>query len=166
MTAEPLGPNELFAIAADIWSCYLDPDSLVRQPAGYREPGRHEVTAWVSVSGGWQGLVVLACSSATASLAAASLLGTPLAEVTHGDVRDALGELANVLGGNVKSLLAPSCTLSLPGVASVDYRRRWPAAEEICHLAVAWQGEPLSIAVLQSRTDVHRSTTNLSGRAA
>ncbi|MCU0705946.1 MAG: chemotaxis protein CheX, partial [Fimbriiglobus sp.] len=41
---------------------------------------------------------------------------TPSAEVTPAELADALGELANMVGGNLKALLPDGCRLSLPSV--------------------------------------------------
>jgi chemotaxis protein CheX len=44
------------------------------------------------------------------------MLGEEPAEIND-DVRDVLGELANIVGGNLKSLFSPGVGLSLPFVA-------------------------------------------------
>jgi chemotaxis protein CheX len=36
------------------------------------------------------------------------------AGLSQEEIRDAAGELANITGGSVKALLAPTCSLSLP----------------------------------------------------
>jgi chemotaxis protein CheX len=43
-------------------------------------------------------------------------LGVSPEELSTDDIRDAAGELANITGGSVKALLAPTCSLSLPSV--------------------------------------------------
>ena len=61
------------------------------------------------------------------------------------DVADAFGEIANVVGGNVKAAAArPVRSLSLPDVGDAPAVRN-PA--DICRVDVLWRGEPLSISV-------------------
>ncbi|MBI1758553.1 MAG: chemotaxis protein CheX [Actinobacteria bacterium] len=121
-------------------------------PAERLGTGQGEVSAAVSVTGAWRGHVVVACSSAASRHAAAALLGVELADVSGDDIADALGELANVIGGNVKSLLPEPSALSLPHVviAQNDSSSRWPSVTELCRLAAIWQDEPFLVSVLES----------------
>src|SRR5664279_3671280 len=53
------------------------------------------------------------------------LMGLPLPEEVNDDVRDTMDELANMLGGNLKSLLPRGVVLSMPSVvAGGDYSLR------------------------------------------
>ena len=48
--------------------------------------------------------------------ATASLIGAEPAELSHDDVRDAAGELANMTAGGIMELLPQPCQMSLPTV--------------------------------------------------
>jgi len=72
--------------------------------------------------------------------------------VSQEDLSDVLGELANIVGGNVKAMLPPGCQLSLPQVVlAPDTATRYPAAERISGLYGVWDGEPVSVSMWQSR---------------
>ena len=58
------------------------------------------------------------------------------------DVQDALGEVANVVGGNLKALLPEGSTLSLP---VVGYERPTAARPADHEQALLWRGGPLLI---------------------
>ncbi|MBT8227352.1 MAG: chemotaxis protein CheX [Dactylosporangium sp.] len=153
MTIQPTD-EDLSTIAEQVWSSYLDPEEvspLLPFPAPVRTT---EVSASVSVTGSWRGHVVLSCSVRAAKSAAGALLGVELEEVTTEDIADALGELANIIGGNVKSLLPEPCALSLPHVlvGRVE-KEHWPAVTEICRLDGSWQDEMVQICVLESVED-------------
>lgn len=60
--------------------------------------------------------VVIECGAALASRLAEVLFSMPADEVADEDAADAVGELANIFGGNVKGVLALSATLTLPKV--------------------------------------------------
>ena len=77
----------------------------------------------VQISGAWNGAVLLRCSGALASLASARMFGLDDGEASPEQVHDALGELANILGGCVKTLLPEPCFLSLPSITGGEDHR-------------------------------------------
>jgi chemotaxis protein CheX len=110
----------------------------------------------VSITGSWHGHIVLTCSAETARHAAAALLMMEVAEVAGSDVVDAMGELANIIGGNLKSTLPALCSISLPHVVSgADAVVAWPSAECVCEFVASWLDQPISISVWQSQTEAH-----------
>ncbi len=83
----------------------------------------------VGIAGNWDGAVIVGCTPAVATGLAATMFGLRRDEVQRDHIEDTLGELANMIGGNLKALLAPPCTLSLPTVVEGrDYRVRVPGA--------------------------------------
>jgi len=79
------------------------------------------VTSVVHIDGAWHGAVVLRCPMALATTLTSAMFQT--AEPGTDDIRDALGELANMTAGNVKALLPEPCGISLPTVAfGLDYQ--------------------------------------------
>lgn len=148
MSTVTVNPEDLLQITEQIWTAYLDQDGT-SPLLPVAADGASDVCAAVSVTGAWQGHVVVACSSSASQHAAAALLGVEAAEVTGDDVADALGELANIIGGNVKVLLPEPCALSLPYVV-IAAGARWPSVTEICRLDGTWLDEPVTITVLES----------------
>ena len=152
MTANPT-ENDLRVIAEQVWSSYLDVDGskpLLPVPAAKVVV---DVTGSVSVTGAWRGHVLVGCSDGASRNAAAALLGIELDDVTDDDVADALGELANIIGGNVKSLLPEPCALSLPHVHVEGEAGRYPASTEVCKLNGTWLEESVTVSVLESTAD-------------
>ncbi len=149
---EQMGPTEddLQSIAEQIWASYLDPDGsapLILIPP--EKPSR-EVSASVSMTGAWRGHVVVWCSAMASRHAAAALLGIDFDDVTVDDITDGLGELANIIGGNVKSMVEGPTGLSLPHVL-ISGESGYPLVVEVCRLAGTWMDEPITISVLQSK---------------
>jgi chemotaxis protein CheX len=146
-----VNPEDLLQITEQVWESYLDPEGtnpLLAKP----NEGASDVVAAVSVTGAWRGHVVVQCSMAASRHVAAALLGAPVDEVTEDDIADALGELANIIGGNVKVLLPESCALSLPYVLT-GTGAHWPAVTEICRLEGTWLDEPVTVTVLESTSE-------------
>jgi len=74
------------------------------------------------------------------------------ADTTPEEVTDALGELANMIGGNVKALLPEPCRISLPAVADgMDYRLSVPGARPVTAVTWSCESEPLMVRLLERR---------------
>lgn len=70
------------------------------------------------------------------------------------DIRDALGELANMLAGNVKALLPEPCAISLPAVAfGPDHHVSVVGTSPVATVAFTCAGERLFVTLL------HQSVT-------
>ena len=108
------------------------------------------VTACVQIVGAWQGAVMLQCPVS---------LGTTLADQmfqagsvpTLEEVRDALGELTNMLGGNLKAVLPGPSQISLPTVAvGSDYDVGVPDATVLTRVSFTCDGEPLHVTLFEA----------------
>ncbi|HEY8532290.1 MAG TPA: chemotaxis protein CheX [Micromonospora sp.] len=139
---------DLNTIAEQVWASYLDPEGVSPFVPDDTAAAASDVHASVSITGTWHGHVVFACSTVAAKRAAAAFLAMGEDEVSDDDVIDVLGELANIIGGNVKSMLPGGCFVSLPHVVSAPAdANHWPSAEKICELAGTWMGEPIAISM-------------------
>jgi chemotaxis protein CheX len=143
--------DDLIEMVDQVWLAYLDPEGISPLIPTGDEKQPTEVHSLVSITGSWHGHVVYASSTAAARKAAAAFLAIEVDEVGQEDVADVLGELANIVGGNVKAMLPPGCFLSLPTVIMAsDTASHYPATERISGLYGAWSGEPVSISLWQS----------------
>ncbi len=119
-----------------------------------------DVHSSVSITGTWHGHVVYASSNTAAKQAAAAFMAMEPDEVSQEDVSDVLGELANIVGGNVKAMLPPGCFLTLPQVVMAPTSATvYPSAVQVSGLYGTWLGEPVSITMWQSRNDVKKEET-------
>ena len=143
---------DLAEMVEQVWVSYLDPEGVNPLIRTGDENQASEVHSSVSISGSWTGHVVYASSTQAARQAAAAFLAVAADEVGPEDLSDVLGELANIVGGNVKAMLPPGCFLSLPQVVMApDSATKYPNAERITGLYGTWAGEPISISMWQSR---------------
>jgi chemotaxis protein CheX len=143
--------GDLAEMAEQVWVSYLDPEGVspLTQNGEVKQPT--EVHSTVSITGSWHGHLVFASSRWAATKAAAAFLAMEPDEVGQEDISDVLGELANIVGGNVKAMLPAGCFLSLPTVVlAPDTASYYPAAERISGLYGVWDGEPVSISMWQS----------------
>ncbi|HWH01553.1 MAG TPA: chemotaxis protein CheX [Pilimelia sp.] len=153
MSTDAAAPTaaDLSEITEQVWTSYLDPDGehplLVAPPVA----GPDDVFAAVSISGAWRGHVLVTCSPGAARHAAAAFLAMEPGEVGEDDIADVLGELVNIIGGNVKSMLPTGSFISLPHVTTnAGARTHFPSAVQVCELSGTWRGEHMSFSMWQS----------------
>jgi len=125
--------EELINVVDEIFSSMagmqLRPSPTIIHPdkqAGY-------IASAVQIVGDWQGAVRLDIDMELARQACAKLLGVDAADLSSEDIRDAAGELANITGGSVKALLAPTSGLSLPSVVMGQNYEFSLLQEELIH---------------------------------
>ncbi|HUO28471.1 MAG TPA: chemotaxis protein CheX [Bryobacteraceae bacterium] len=78
-------------------------------------PSEH-VTSAVQFVGEWQGATLFECGAQQACEFATLFMGIDKPAAIDSDVRDVMGELANMVAGNLKSLLPRGVDLSIPSV--------------------------------------------------
>ena len=161
MSVEAAVSEDVLAeMVEQVWLSYLDPEGVSPLVPTGDDGQPSEVHSSVSISGSWTGHVVYASSTAAARRAAAAFLAMEADEVSQEDLSDVLGELANIVGGNVKAMLPPGCFLSLPQVVlAPESATKYPNAERITGLYGLWEGEPVSVSMWQSRNDVNKEGT-------
>jgi chemotaxis protein CheX len=155
-------PNveDLAEMVDQVWSSYLDPEGLNPLLPVDKPDQPSEVHSSVSITGSWHGHIVYASSTAAARQAAAAFMAMEPDEVSQEDISDVLGELANIVGGNVKAMLPPGCFLSLPQVVLAPTSATvYPSAVQVSGLFGTWMGEPVSVTMWQSRNDVKKEET-------
>lgn len=140
-------------VTAEVWSSLLGEGIplLSREvPPGTPFDPVGVWSASVSVSGGWSGMVTVELTADVARTLTRTMLALPADvpddELGDADVADAVGELVNMVGGNVKSLMPGPSALSLPSVAAG--RAAFPSeVHEVARVDVTWAGEPVRVGV-------------------
>lgn len=124
---------------------------------GLSEPapaGRESVTAVIGFGGLLSGAYVFRCGSRDAMEIASRLTGTAITEVND-TVKDAIGEMGNMLAGAWKSRipeLAAHCGLSLPAVITGhDYELRVQAPEFELRHAYQFEGTHFDVTIVCDR---------------
>ncbi len=147
---EVVSPDDVCIIAADVWASFLNVhiDQVVVDDSALS--GRSSVVGAVRVTDAWFGAVVLELTPGLARNVAGTMFATDPAYVTDAEVVDALGELTNMIGGNVKSLLPAPSQLSLPMVSASVWSTTVPGAVPVCKVAFAVGHELVHISVWQS----------------
>ncbi len=109
-----LATEDILTLTQEVWASILDIPIEITQPSSLT--GLVLVHGAVEIDGPWSGTVTVACSQRLATMITAQMFEVDQAEASHDDIVDAVGEIANMIGGNVKALLPGPSTLSLPSV--------------------------------------------------
>jgi chemotaxis protein CheX len=140
--------EEIRQVAETVWESVLGVN-LVRRSSIPAAPLR-AVSGCVQFTGAWEGAVTIECSAEFARQAAATMFGVDLSAASVSDTQDAIGELANMTGGNVKALLPEPCRLSLPTVVEgTDFTTRMLGGELVTSVAFECEGSPLVVRLLK-----------------
>ncbi|HEU5169534.1 MAG TPA: chemotaxis protein CheX [Gemmatimonadales bacterium] len=143
----------LTQIVTSVWAAMLELPVLVRQGRDNLDGADaqlHTLTGTVHVTGAWDGTVAVAAPILLAGECAARLLGRDPGSLTLTDLQDAWGELVNVVAGNLKALVPPSCHLSMPAVVEgTSYTYRVPRSRVLNELTFACLGKRIRVTVLE-----------------
>lgn len=135
-------------VTEGVWSTMLGMPLRLQWESAPPQESHDYVTSWVSISGSWSGTITIGCSSAAARRAAAAMFGVVPEEASAEEVNDAMGEVANIIGGNLKGLLTGPATLSLPSVAEgFDTSLHVPDFVAVQSTRFDSEGEPLVVTV-------------------
>lgn len=153
--------DDLAGVLDQIWESFTDePAGLDFSVGGFEVPtGTPLLDAHVELLGRWQGRVRLVCAETTAQEIAARILAVPAAELEPEDVRDALGEITNILGGNVKSMLSGVERLSLPFVRRAFAPADEPVGRAVDSCTASWQGHLLMVHITTGDRPPHLNET-------
>ena len=137
-----LTTETIVEMTQEIWSALLSDEGHLLPGGG--DGG--ELSATVSITGAWNGTACLACSESAARHAARVMFEMTDDELTEAEIRDAIGELINVVGGNIKGILPGPTELSLPTVH--DGAFEVPGHLELGYkVGFTWMDEPVVVTV-------------------
>ena len=144
--------SEIEDIVKSIWSTLVD---VPIQRGGEDRPSDDStVTGIVHIDGAWRGAVLVRCPLALATLMTAAMFQGD-DDPTDEEVGDALGELTNMVAGNVKSLLPSPSAISLPTVAfGKHYEISVVGTRVVAEVAFTSDSHQLVVSVVQRSGDV------------
>lgn len=131
--------EHLSDITESVWTGFLD-IPLARSRS---EPEACECAASVRIEGAWNGSLVVCCSRQLAQRVASTMFQCDEDELREALWSDALGEIANIIGGNVKAMLPAPSQLGLP-----RFHSDWRPSGQGQVVTFRSEGEPLHILLL------------------
>lgn len=142
--------QDILELTINVWSSVLELEvHPAPGPIGSLETER-TLSGCITLDGAWRGAVAIHCTTALARKVASVMFGVEPEKASVAEVQDALGEITNMVGGQIKSLLPRPTRLSLPAVAEGgDYTLRIPGCTLINRLLLVCQGEPFQVSLLE-----------------
>ena len=113
--------EDIISMNEEIWAYMLGLTIVTTDAAENILLGEPSIGACVQLVGAWNGAVRLDCAIALAREAAGCFLGKEAGTTSMDEIRDTVGELANMAAGSVKALLPQPTHISLPAVADGDH---------------------------------------------
>ena len=116
-------------------------------------PGRH-VVATVAFAGHRNGFVSFHASVDTANEIAGAMLGVPHDQV-NGQMSDAMGEVANMIAGSLRTKMAaiePAWTITCPSVTiGTDFATRYPSEVSEARIPFSMNGQTVAVEIILSK---------------
>ena len=140
-------PAELAQVVESVFGAMMSVEAAESPTLWF--PGGDRLTATVHLTGDWNGAVVLECDRGQACRFAGRFLAMDPPDALDDVVRDVLGELVNMISGNLKCVLTRGIRLSMPSVVDgSSYSVRVCKAEVQERLAFHCAEGPFWITVL------------------
>ena len=100
-------------------------DTMLGMPATRAEPQNADVFAGglrgkIEINGVWSAKLDVVATMKLCADVCCNMFGTDSNSLDAEDVADALGEVTNVVGGNVKGIIDQDCNLTIPEVVKFD----------------------------------------------
>jgi chemotaxis protein CheX len=112
-----MGKAEIELLTREVWTAMVGPDLTSTLMVEVPEPG---LSSQIEIQGIGEVVLRIDCSLTLARQLAANIADLPLDEIDLGLVMDALGEVTNILGGNIKGKWPDAVKQSLPLVWEMD----------------------------------------------
>jgi chemotaxis protein CheX len=154
VTASPsavvaLGAEDLKSLLREAWETVLESPLWAPEDA---EPGLFDVSASISITGDVNLTVTLEATDQVVETCAVTMLGLEPDELSPEDVLDAFGEMANIVGGGVKSRVADAARLGLPTVVrGAGLRTTIPGAEPAGSVLLVGAAGPVRASIWRQR---------------
>jgi len=138
---------EICGYTRNIWSSVLGLEVTI-QKALFQPTGKEDTLAGcIHIMGAWEGAIAPQCPKGLARRAAAIMFEQQEDQIGTDLIQDALAEITNMTGGNIKALLPGPCTLSLPAVAITDYNFRIPGTQLETLVTFDCQGQNFAVSI-------------------
>jgi len=140
---------EINQFVEDIWSTFVNmPVTSTDKPFQTKGEG-NTLAGCIQITGEWQGSVVLYIPHDLGKKIAATMFSLNESDVDDQQVKDITGEITNIIAGNIKSILPPPCTISLPSVAVTDDNLHHPGSEILTSVTFDCEGMQFLVVMLQ-----------------
>lgn len=141
--------DQIRNVVRTVWSTQLGFDVQPVETTDF-DQGGETLTAAIHISGAFHGGIRVECSRTLVRRAASQMFSLPEDNLTPEDERDVIGELTNVVAGNIKALIHGDNSLSLPTIVEgTDYQVSAPDVKSSAEAAFVLDGESMVVTVFE-----------------
>ncbi|MZH42378.1 MAG: chemotaxis protein CheX [Nitrospinae bacterium] len=123
-----------------VYSTLLDFE-VHSSPGHYKASPTSTVTGSVHITGEWNGTILLSLPALLVDKITEQLFSIEPGKSSNNEREDAVGELINMIGGNIKALLPEPSKLSVPTIAMEGNDPKFPPSKEVTHCQFEYQNE-------------------------
>ncbi len=122
--------EQIIKITGNVWKTLVGLDLKVADEDVGTD--KEQIAGFIQIMGAWDGTVILDCEKEMSRVLASLIFDVPIEKISDAEILDALGELVNIIAGNLKAHLPQPCHLSLPAaVGGWDYMLRFPGSQQV-----------------------------------
>jgi chemotaxis protein CheX len=144
--------EEIFQLVQYIWSMTLEIEVEPSNETLPNEMVEGLFTGCVHIAGNWNGTMTLRCPEDLARLASSIMLGADHGDVTTDDMLDTMGELTNMIVGNLKGLIPGACQVSVPIVTHGSSGQLFvPESQLLYRVALESEGHSFEVMLLEGK---------------
>ena len=140
---------QIRSIVRSVWSTQLGLEIQDADEPVHSAPSQW-MTAAIHITGDFRGGIRFECSRALVQRAASIMFDRPTDQLNEEDERDVIGELTNVVAGNIKALIPGSNSISLPTIiAGSDYKVSALDVKSSEDYSFRLDGESMTVTILE-----------------
>lgn len=142
----PITDDDLRTVVLEMWAPAVGLPVIEAPPTA---ADAHQLEATLEIIGAWNGAVCIDASEGFTRTLAATMFGIDPDNATTEDELDAIGEMANVIGGNVKTLATEAVEdLGLPVTGPAG--SRGSHGDPVASGSFAVGGDPVRVTICQA----------------
>ena len=122
-------------------------------PDSYEMPSAKMFLGSVQITGEWNGAIMLSLPSTLVNTLTEKMFSLESGKASIEEKKDAIGEMVNMIGGNIKALLPQPCALSAPLMALEGDTLHFPSTKMVTHCKFECAGKPFALSLYEQVED-------------
>lgn len=138
--------DDLKRVVSDVWLSLFELNTMESESHADRLEKSPCYSSYVNITGVFNGGIFVKTTAKNLRSMASGIFDGEPTDIKKREIKDIIGELSNLIGGHVKSLLAEDCNLSLPHVMGAkDQHIIVPEPKVVHSLIVEAKNEPINV---------------------
>lgn len=144
--------NEIKKYNKLVWSTLLDFE-IEPKSGAFDFSSNDTVTGSVQITGKWNGVISLYLPSPLVNKITETMFSLDSGEATTETKKDAIGEMINMIGGNLKSMLPQPSSLSTPIFSMEGQKQEFPFTKKVTQCQFNCNGNSFALSLYEQAKD-------------